>query len=213
MYVKVRPSGQRPFFLSLTTVSLFAIASPLFCLLFVISSLVVALVLTSAIVWAWWSVASDPPSRCLGRSQVFAFRSACRLLPLDRLSVLACTTDSARFAAFQNVVFPARSIAFLYVARKCKRVVSPHLGHTFMPSPIAPWTPASAAGFAISSAGLHPCALTSCSRPALGFDIDFLGQLGPGTHFPCHILPFTVPSLAWHLSELHCLLDHFPVVL
>ena len=74
------------------------------------------------IVRSRWSLAGDPPFHWLSRFQVFAFRTACRLVALDRLSVHAGTTDVARLAARQNVVCPARSIALLHVARKSQRV-------------------------------------------------------------------------------------------
>ena len=74
-----------------------------------------------------------------------------------------------------------------------------------MPNPIAPWTPASAARLAIPSAGhCKPVPSHLAVASLLVWTSTFLGAT---------FLHSTVPSLAWYLSVLHCLLNRFPVVL
>ena len=92
-----------------------------------------------------WAPPCRPPQRARGPlsgdSSLHRCRSVERVTPGPthclvsryRFSVHTDTADAAHFASHQDVVLPARAVAFIHVM---------HLGHTLMSNPIAPRPPA-----------------------------------------------------------------------
>ena len=131
-----------------------------------------------------------------------------------QVSVHTDTADAAHFASHQDVVLPARVIAFLHEMREAQRVqcVAAFRTHSHVQSHCAPASCFQRQARDLFDGSVQGRSFTSRSRFQLnrfhGISAAFFGFF-----VSRHLSPLIVPCLRWHTCVLHYFLDHVPFVL